>query len=126
MKRSGEGKQKHCMFVFNGKIAVRTQDRRGYVCTCVPIGHCRFSFAAMRPSESRADEIRWSHYRNQRICECLRKHSRKKLDELYISNGFFAEYFLSDTAGTRQRKVVVTTTGNDDGAFVECTLPSGC
>jgi hypothetical protein len=38
-----------------------------------------------------------------------------ELGELYIDNGFFAEYFLS---GTRQRKTVVTSTVNGDGAFV--------
>jgi hypothetical protein len=66
---------------------------------------------------------------NNFFAECLthsakpRKHSAKadtrqrKLDELYIGNGFFAEYFLS---GTRQRKVAVAALGNGDGAFAEC------
>jgi hypothetical protein len=53
---------------------------------------------------------------------------QRKLGELYIGNDLFAEYFLSGTrqrlsrvsAGTWQRKVVVTTTGNGDGAFAEC------
>jgi hypothetical protein len=42
---------------------------------------------------------------------------QRELCELYIDNGFFAEYFLS---GTRQRKVVVTAAGNGDGVFAEC------
>jgi hypothetical protein len=54
---------------------------------------------------------------------------QRKLGELYIGNGFFAEYFLSGTRqrlyrvtlGTRQRKVAITVTGNGDGAFAECT-----
>jgi hypothetical protein len=60
------------------------------------------------------------------------KHSAKwqrELDEHYIGNGFFAEYFLSDTRqrlcrvslGTWQRKVVVTTPGNGDVAFAKCS-----
>jgi hypothetical protein len=47
---------------------------------------------------------------------------QRQLGELYISNGLFAEYFLSGTRqlqGTRQRKVVVTTARNGDGAFAE-------
>jgi hypothetical protein len=53
---------------------------------------------------------------------------QRKLGELYIGNGFFAEYFLSGTrqrlyrvsTGTRQRKVVVAATSNGDEAFAEC------
>jgi hypothetical protein len=49
---------------------------------------------------------------NRFFTECL-KHSAKpgidtwqrKLDELYVDNGFIVEYFLS---GTRQRKVAIT------------------
>jgi hypothetical protein len=75
------------MFVFNGKIAVRTQDRRGYVCTCamcpLAIAH-RFSFAAMRPSDSRAHEIRWN--RNQLICRVSKEIlGKKKISTNYIS-----------------------------------------
>jgi hypothetical protein len=52
---------------------------------------------------------------------------QRKLGELYIGNDFFAEYFLSDTRqrlcrvsnGTRQKKIAVTATGNDDGAYAE-------
>jgi hypothetical protein len=52
---------------------------------------------------------------------------QRKLGELYIGNNLFFEYFLSGTrqrlsrvsAGTRQIKVTVTTTGNGDGAFAE-------
>jgi hypothetical protein len=66
--------------------------------------------------------------------ECL-KHSanlkntrRRRLGELYISNSFFAEYFLSATKqrlcrvslGTRQRNVAVTAPGDVDGACAEC------
>jgi hypothetical protein len=79
-----------------------------------------------------------SHYRNRALCrvpEALGKvfvecdTRQRKLGEQYISNDFFAEYFLSGTRqrlcrvslGTRQRKVVVTTPGNGDGAFAECS-----
>jgi hypothetical protein len=54
---------------------------------------------------------------------------QREPDELYISNGFFAEYFLSGTRqilcrvsqGTQQRKATVTAAGNGDRAFAECT-----
>jgi hypothetical protein len=86
------------------------------------------------------------HYRKQLLCqvsEALGKAwktlgegfaecdtRQRKHDELYISNAFFAEYFLSSTRqsicrvslGTRQSKVVVTVPGNDDGACAECPL----
>jgi hypothetical protein len=53
---------------------------------------------------------------------------QRGLVEQYISNGFFAEYFLSGTRqilcwvslGTRQRKVTVTAPGNRDNVFAEC------
>jgi hypothetical protein len=75
------------------------------------------------------------HYRKQLLCrvsEALGKAwktlgevfaecdtRQRKLGELYIDNGYIDEYFLSDT---RQRKGVVTTTGNGDGAFAESSL----
>jgi hypothetical protein len=78
--------------------------------------------------------MRGNHYRKQPLCqvsETLGKAwktlgegfaecdtRQRELDELYIGNGFFVEYFLS---GTRQTKVVVMATDNGDGAFVECT-----
>jgi hypothetical protein len=66
---------------------------------------------------------------NEGFAECDTR--QRKLDELYISNGFFAEYFLSGTRqsfyrvslGTWQRKVAVTAPGNGDGACV--TLGKG-
>jgi hypothetical protein len=42
---------------------------------------------------------------------------QRRLGKLYISNDFFAEYFLS---GIRQTKVVVTVIGDGDGACAEC------
>jgi hypothetical protein len=53
---------------------------------------------------------------------------KKKLGELYIDNGFFVEYFLSDTrqilcrvsSDTRKRKAIITAPGNDDRACAEC------
>jgi hypothetical protein len=50
------------------------------------------------------------------------------LGELYIGNGFFAEYFLSGARqrlfrvppSSRQRKVTVTAPSDCDEAFVEC------
>jgi hypothetical protein len=84
------------------------------------------------------------HYRNQLFCGVSKTLGKSwktlgkafvecdtrqiKLSELYINNGFFAEYFLSVTwqklcwvlAGTQQRKVVVTTIGNDDWVCAEC------
>jgi hypothetical protein len=55
---------------------------------------------------------------------------QRTLGELYIGNGLFAEYFLSDTRqricrvpfGTRQRKVAVMASSDDDGSFAECLL----
>jgi hypothetical protein len=52
------------------------------------------------------------------------------LGELYIGNGLFAEYFLSGTRqricrvpfDTRQIKVTVTASSDDDGSFAECLL----
>jgi hypothetical protein len=44
---------------------------------------------------------------------------QRTLDELYIGNSLFAEYFLS---GTRQRKVTVTAPSDGDGSFAECLL----
>jgi hypothetical protein len=41
------------------------------------------------------------------------------LNELYISNDFFVEYFLS---GTRQRNVAVMAPSDGDRAFAECPL----
>jgi hypothetical protein len=68
-----------------------------------------------------------NHYRKQSLCqvsEVLGKAwktlgegfaecdtRQREVDKLYISNGFFAEYFLSDT---RQTKVAITATGNRD------------
>jgi hypothetical protein len=56
-------------------------------------------------------------------------HWQRKLGELHIGNGFFAENFLSSTRqrlcrvspGIRQRKVAITAACNDDWAFAECT-----
>jgi hypothetical protein len=39
--------------------------------------------------------------------------------EEFINNDILVEYFMS---GTWQRKVIVTATGNGDGAFAECLL----
>jgi hypothetical protein len=50
----------------------------------------------------------------QNICRVW--HSIKSLDEPYIDNIFFAEYFLS---GIRQRNVAVTAPSDGDGDFVE-------
>jgi hypothetical protein len=55
---------------------------------------------------------------------------QRTLGELYIGNGLFAEYFLSDTRqrlcrvpfGTWQRKVAVTAPSDGDGSFAECLL----
>jgi hypothetical protein len=50
-----------------------------------------------------------------------------ELDELYIVNDFFVEYFVSQ--GTQQRKVIVTADGTADGnrdrAFADCTRTIG-
>jgi hypothetical protein len=54
---------------------------------------------------------------------------QREFGEQYIGNGFFAEYFLPGTRqilcrmslGTRQRKSVVTATGNGDDVFAECS-----
>jgi hypothetical protein len=78
-------------------------------------------------------EFAVSHYRKQLLCrvsEALGKACKTfdedisdydtwqiKLDELYIGKGLFGDYFLSCT---RQRKVVITATGNGDGACAEC------
>jgi hypothetical protein len=85
------------------------------------------------------------HYRNRALCrvpEALDKPGKalgkvfaecgtwqRGLGEQYIGKGFFAEYFLSSTRqrfcrvpiGTRQRKAVVTASGNGDGGFDECS-----
>jgi hypothetical protein len=89
-----------------------------------------------------------NHYRSRRLCrvpEALGK-ALKTLGKLFaecrtrqrglgiqcIGKVVFAEYFFS---GTRQRKAVVTATGDGDGVFPECpgrhwakefTLPSVC
>jgi hypothetical protein len=55
---------------------------------------------------------------------------QRRLGELYIVNGFFAEYFLSGSRqrlcrvslGTWQRKIIVTAPGDGDGACAECPL----
>jgi hypothetical protein len=86
------------------------------------------------------------HYRTQLLCrvsqtlgkgyftlgkgftECNTR--QRTLDELYIDNGLFAEYFLSGTRqricrvpfDTRQRKVTVTALSDGDGSFAECLL----
>jgi hypothetical protein len=81
------------------------------------------------------------HYRNRalgRVSESLGKawktlgevfaecSTRQRVfGEMYIGNGFFAGYFLSGTRqrlcrvslSTRQRKVAVTATGNEDSGF---------
>jgi hypothetical protein len=52
---------------------------------------------------------------------------QRRIDELYIGNGFFAEYFLSGTRqrlcrvslGIRQRKFDITMPGDDDGVCAE-------
>jgi hypothetical protein len=75
------------------------------------------------------------HYRNQLLCRVSETHSKgyftlskafaecntrqRTIDELYIGNSLFAEYFLS---GTRQRKVTVTAPSDGDGSFAECLL----
>jgi hypothetical protein len=76
-----------------------------------------------------------THYRNQLLCRVSETHGKgyftlgkgfaecntrqRTLDELYIGNSLFAEYFLS---GTRQRKVTVTAPSDGDGSFAECLL----
>jgi hypothetical protein len=83
-------------------------------------------------------DVLCAHYRNRALCrvsEALGKAwktlskafaecdtRQKDLNKQYIGNNFFAEYFLSDTRpGTRQRKAAVTTPGNRDGVFAECS-----
>jgi hypothetical protein len=87
------------------------------------------------------------HYRTQLLCrvsqtlgkgyftlgkgfaECNTR--QRTLDELYIGNSLFVEYFLSGTRqricrvsfDTRQRKVTVTAPSDGDGSFAECLLP---
>jgi hypothetical protein len=56
--------------------------------------------------------------------------SKISFRKMYISNGFFADYFLSVTRqslcrvslDTRQRKVAVTAPGDGDRDFAECPL----
>jgi hypothetical protein len=75
----------------------------------------------------------YTHYRTQLLSRVLQPLGKswktldelfaecdsrqRSLDELYIGNDFFVKYFLS---GTRQRKVVITTLSDGEGAFAEC------
>jgi hypothetical protein len=96
-----------------------------------------------------AIEISVLHYRTQLLCRVSKAHDKvkkilgevfiecdtrqKSLGELYIVNGFFAEYFLSETRqrlcrmlyDSQQRKVVVTTSDDSDGDFAECHVTLG-
>jgi hypothetical protein len=71
------------------------------------------------------------HYRNRSLCrvsEALGEGwktlgkacdtRQRELDEQYIGNDIFVEYFLS---GSRQRKATVTMLGNRDDVFAECS-----
>jgi hypothetical protein len=107
-------------FILFYSVLFRSQKKKAqhvwysFISTWTRSSSCRNIMCSSIPESVVLPSV-WS---TQQSLKNTRQNRQRGLDEQYIDKGLFIEYFLS---GTRQRKTAVTTPGDGDGVFAECS-----